>query len=62
MANMSQSEYNNYREEVERIARKGTREELQRLYDEIYRKYDDGAWCCKMLDDYQTNWTMNTHQ
>ncbi len=62
MANMSQSEYDNYRKQVEYIARNGSQEELQRLYDEIWRKYDDGSWCCKMLDDYQTNWTMNTHQ
>lgn len=62
MAKMSQSEYNEYRKLVEDIAHHGTKEELQRLYDEIYRNYDDGSWCCKMLDDYQTNWTMNTHQ
>ena len=62
MANMSQSEYNDYRKSVEYIAHNGSQEELQRLYDEIYRSYDDGVWCIKMLDDYQTRWTMNLHQ
>ena len=61
MAKMSQSEYNDYKERVHYIAHHGTREELQRFYDETYRKYDDGSWCIKMLDDYQTNWTMNLH-
>ncbi len=62
MAKMSQSEYNVYKEKVHDIAHHGSQSELQAMYDEIYRKYDDGAWCIKMLDDYQSNWTMNLHQ
>ena len=62
MAKMTQSEYNSYKALVESIARNGSKEQLQRLYDEIYLKYDDGSWCCRMLDGYQSRWSVDTHQ
>ena len=40
---------------------RGSKEELQRLYDEIYYKYDDGADMLRRLDKYQSKWTMNLH-
>jgi len=40
----------------------GSKEGLQKLYDEIYYEYDDGADMLYRIDKYQTKWTMNTHQ
>lgn len=39
----------------------GTKEQLQKMYDEIYYKYDDGAEMLRRLDKYQSKWTMNLH-
>jgi len=39
----------------------GSKEALQRLYDEIYYKYDDGREMIRRLDQYQSKWTMNLH-
>lgn len=39
----------------------GSKEALQRLYDDIYYKYDDGREMLRRLDQYQSKWTMNLH-
>ena len=39
----------------------GSKEALQRLYDDIYYKYDDGREMIRRLDQYQSKWTMNLH-
>ena len=56
---MPDREYN----ELMRLIRSwsGTKEGLQRLYDEIYYKYDDGREMIRRLDTYQSKWTMNLH-
>ena len=56
---MPDREYN----EVMKLIRSwsGTKEALQRLYDEIYYKYDDGREMIRRLDSYQSKWTMNLH-
>ena len=56
---MPDREYN----EVMRLIRSwsGSKESLQRLYDEIYYKYDDGREMIRRLDTYQSKWTMNLH-
>lgn len=63
MSKMSNSEYNDYKRLIQDRFQygSGTKEELQRLYDMIIGRYDDGAECLKMLDKYQTKWTMNLH-
>lgn len=59
--NMPGSDYN----EFYRIVRDwtGSREELQRLYDEVYRKYDDGHEILVRVDSmYQRKFSgMNLH-
>ena len=58
---MPDSEYNDFY----RIVRdwSGDKESLQRLYDEIYYKYDDGAEILKRVESmWQRRFTdMNTH-
>ena len=57
--NMPSSEYN---ELIKRIRDwNGSKEGLQRLYDDIYYKYDDGKEIIRRLDSYQSKWTMNLH-
>lgn len=57
--NMPSSEYN---ELIRRIRDwNGSKEGLQRLYDDIYYKYDDGKEIIRRLDSYQSKWTMNLH-
>ncbi len=57
---MPDSEYNR----VYKVVRDwtGSKEGLQKLYDEIYYEYDDGADMLYRIDKYQTKWTMNLHQ
>ncbi len=58
--NMPAREYN----EFYRIVRdwNGSKEGLQKLYDEVYYKYDDGAEILRRVDSlYQRKWTMNLH-
>ena len=57
--NMPSGEYN----DLCRVVRNwtGTKEELQRLYDSIYYKYDDGREILRRIDSYQSKWTMNLH-
>ena len=57
--NMPSGEYNR----VYRLIRDwfGSKEALQALYDEIFRKYDDGREMIRRLDSYQSKWTMNLH-
>ena len=57
---MPDSEYNTIMREI-KDGRWNNKEALQRLYDEIYYKYDDGAEMIKRLDSYQSKWTMNLH-
>ena len=37
------------------------KEALQRFYDDIYYKYEDGHECLVEIDKQQTKWTMNLH-
>ncbi len=39
----------------------GTKEELQRIYDNIAFKYDDGPEMLYWLDKHQRKWTMYLH-
>ena len=57
---MPDSEYNNYMKMIQNWS--SSKEALQKLYDEIYYKYDDSKEMLYRLDKYQTKWTMNTHQ
>lgn len=41
---------------------RGTKEELQAVYDRIYANYDDAKEMLYRLDKYQSKWTMNLHQ
>ncbi len=41
---------------------KGTKEELQEVYNHIFKTYSDAPECLKDLDHYQGRWTMNTFQ
>ena len=60
MSKMSGSEYDDYKKIIQDRFQygSGTKEELQRLYDMIISRYDDGSECLKTLDKYQTKWTM----
>ena len=57
--NMPSSEYNDLYRRVRDW--NGTKESLQRLYDDIYYKYDDGREIIRRLDSYQSKWTMDLH-
>lgn len=56
---MSTREYENYRELISNW--RGSKEGLQRIYDEIYYRYDDGREMIRRLDCYQRQYTMNLH-
>ena len=53
------SEYNRLMRSISQWT--GTKEELQALYDQIARSYDDGAEMLRRLDAYQSKWRMNLH-
>ncbi len=57
--NMPSDKYN----EFYRIVRdwNGTKEGLQKLYDEVYYSYDDGAEMIRRADAYQSKWSMDLH-
>ena len=57
--NMPSSEYNELYKRVRDWS--GSKEGLQRLYDDIYYKYDDGKEIIRRLDSYQSKWTMDLH-
>lgn len=57
--NMPSSEYNRLIDVVRNWS--GTKEGLQKLYDEIYYSYDDGRDMIRRLDSYQSKWTMDLH-
>jgi len=57
--NMPNDEYYKMREIISEW--RGTQESLQKLYDEIYYKYDDGAEMLRRLDSYQRQYSMNLH-
>lgn len=57
---MPASEYNDFYKVVRDWS--GSKEALQRLYDEVYYKYDDGAEILRRVDSmYQRKWTMDLH-
>lgn len=41
---------------------RGTKEQLQALYDRIYENYEDAREVLYRLDKYQSKWTMNLYQ
>ena len=57
--NMPSNEYNRLIDVVRNWS--GTKEGLQKLYDEIYYSYDDGRDMIRRLDSYQSRWTMDLH-
>ena len=57
---MSNDEYVNYKHMVRDW--QGDKEQLQRLYDEIYRKYDDAPEWLPEIDKQQSRWVMNLHK
>ena len=59
---MNSREFNEYKEEIRNWAdRGGSKETLQKLYDEIVRKYEDGRECLEILDKENHKWPMNLH-
>ena len=57
---MPASEYNDFYKIVRDWS--GSQDALQRLYDEVFYKYDDGAEILRRVDSmYQRRWTMNLH-
>ena len=57
---MPASEYNDFYKIVRDWS--GSQDALQRLYDEVFYKYDDGAEILRCVDSmYQRRWTMNLH-
>lgn len=58
--NMPAREYNEFYRVVRNWS--GSKEGLQKLYDDVYYKYDDGAEILRRVDSmYQRRWTMNLH-
>ncbi len=57
--NMPSDEYNRMLDLVRNW--NGTKEALQKIYDEIYYSYDDGREMIRRLDSYQSKWTMDLH-
>lgn len=57
--NMPDSEYNSLMQLIS--AWRGTKEELQQLYDKLMWSYDDGSEMIRRLDKYQNKWSMNLH-
>ena len=55
---MSADTYSEYKRFIRDF--KGTKEELQEVYNHIFKTYSDGAECLKDLDHYQGSWNMNT--
>ena len=51
--------YDDYRELISNW--RGDKNGLQRVYDEIFYKYDDGREMLRRLDSYQHSWTMDLH-
>lgn len=57
---MPASKYNDFYKVVRDWS--GSKEALQKLYDEVYYKYDDGAEILRRVDSmYQRRWTMDLH-
>ena len=56
---MPDSEYNSLKQLISNW--KGTKEELQMIYDRIAWTYDDGPEMLRRLDKCQSRWSMNLH-
>lgn len=56
---MPSRDYDDYRELISNW--RGDKSGLQRVYDEIFYKYDDGREMLRRLDSYQHSWTMDLH-
>lgn len=56
---MSSRDYDNYKDLISNW--RGDKNGLQRVYDEIFHRYDDGREMLQRLDTYQRNWTMDLH-
>lgn len=57
--NMPDTEYNSLMRLISTW--RGTKEELQQLYDKLTWSYDDGSEMIRRLDKYQEKWSMNLH-
>jgi hypothetical protein len=56
---MTNDQYVSYKHRVRDW--KGTKEGLQRLYDEIYYTFEDAPEWLPEIDKQQTSWVMNLH-
>ncbi len=57
--NMPSDEYNKMIKVISNWS--GDKDGLQRLYNDIYYKYEDGREMLRRLDVYQRKWTMDLH-
>ncbi len=57
--NMPSDEYNKMIKVISNWS--GDKDGLQRLYNDIYYKYEDGGEMLRRLDVYQRKWTMDLH-
>ena len=56
---MPDSEYNSLKRLISDW--KGTKEELQMIYDKVAWTYDDGPEMLRRLDKNQSKWSMDLH-
>ena len=56
---MPDSEYNSLKRLISDW--KGTKEELQMIYDKVAWTYDDGPEMLRRLDENQSKWSMDLH-
>lgn len=58
MSGIPRDEYYKYREMIEVICDRGTKEDLERLYREIQTLYGKDCDDLRMLDSYNRKWTI----
>ncbi len=58
MSGIPRDEYYKYREMIEVICDRGTKEDLERLYREIQALYGKDCDDLRMLDSYNRKWTI----
>ncbi len=56
---MPNDEYEKYKKLVSGWS--GGKDDLQRVYDEIFYKYEDAHDCLVEIDKQQSKWTMDLH-
>ena len=59
---MTNREFEELKDEIRHWEeRGGNKVTLQKKYDEIVRKYEDGRECLELLDKYNPKWPMDLH-